>query len=68
MLKIDRDDIDNEDLAKTFFDKGYYNPVSIKNSSDLVGGEEVIAVGNPLIPNTSSGMTIESVITGLTYL
>ncbi len=58
VLKIERDNISNDDLAEIFFDSGYYNSVTVGDSLDLVGGEEVIAVGNPLIPNTTTGMTI----------
>ena len=58
VLKIERDNITNDELAEIFFDSGYYNSVTVGDSLDLVGGEEVIAVGNPLIPNTTSGMTI----------
>jgi len=57
VLKIERENI-SEELASIFFDSGYYNEVTLGNSSDLVGGEQVIAVGNPLIPNTSSDMNI----------
>ncbi len=57
VLKIERDNISPE-LAEIFFDSGNYFEASLGNSSDLVGGEEVVAVGNPLIPNTSSGMTL----------
>ena len=47
-MKIERENI-SEELASIFFDSGYYNEVTLGNSSDLVGGEQVIAVGNPLI-------------------
>ncbi len=57
ILKVERDNISSE-LAEVFFDSGNYFEASIGNSSDLVGGEEVIAVGNPLIPNLRSDMTI----------
>ena len=58
VLKIERNNISNN-LASILFDSGYYNEVSLGNSTDLVGGEEVIAVGNPLLPNTSSGMNVK---------
>lgn len=57
VLKVERDNISSE-LASIFFDSGYYSQATIGDSIDLVGGEEVIAVGNPLIPNVSNGMTI----------
>lgn len=57
VLKIERDNISPE-LAEIFFDSGNFFEASLGNSTDLVGGEEVIAVGNPLIPNTTSGMTM----------
>ena len=57
VLKIERENI-SEELATIFFDSGNYFEASLGNSSDLVGGEDVIAVGNPLIPNTTSGMTL----------
>ena len=50
VLKIERENISQE-LASIFFDSGYYNEVTVGNSLDIVGGEQVIAVGNPLIPN-----------------
>ena len=49
VLKIERENISQE-LASIFFDSGYYNEVTVGDSTDLVGGEQVIAVGNPLIP------------------
>lgn len=49
VLKIERENISQE-LASIFFDSGYYNKVTVGDSTDLVGGEQVIAVGNPLIP------------------
>lgn len=58
VLKIERENLSSE-LANIFFDSGYYEEVNVGDSSSVVGGEEVIAVGNPLIPNTTSGMTIE---------
>ena len=58
VLKIERKNLSSS-LAEIFFDSGYYNAATIGNSLDLAGGEEVIAVGNPLIANTYSGMTIE---------
>lgn len=58
VLKIDRDDL-SDSLAKTFFDSGYYFEANVGDSSKLVGGEEVIAVGNPLMANTSGLSTIE---------
>ncbi|MBR3885466.1 MAG: trypsin-like peptidase domain-containing protein [Clostridia bacterium] len=58
VLKIERNNISNN-LASILFDSGYYNEVSLGYSTDLVGGEEVIAVGNPLLPNTSSGMKVK---------
>ncbi len=58
VLKIDRSNISTR-LAEIFFDSGYYDDATIGNSLNLVGGEEVVAVGNPLIPNTYSGMTLE---------
>lgn len=57
VLKIERENI-SEELAEIFFDSGNFFEVSLGNSTDLVGGEEVIAVGNPLIPNTGSNMTL----------
>lgn len=58
VLKIDRNNI-SEALAGIFFDSGNFSEVTIGDSSALVGGEEVIAVGNPLIPNTYKGMTLQ---------
>ena len=49
VLKIERENISQE-LASIFFDSGYYNEVTVGDSTDLVGVEQVIAVGNPLIP------------------
>ena len=60
VLKIERENIENEELAEIFFgtkeNPSDYSAVTVGNSSDLVGGEEVIAVGNPLLPDTS-GLT-----------
>lgn len=53
VLKIDRNNISSE-LAGIFFDSGYYSEASIGNSLKIVGGEEVIAVGNPLIIDEES--------------
>ena len=58
VLKIERENISSS-LAEIFFDSGYYDAASLGNSVKLVGGEEVIAVGNPLIANTYSGMTLK---------
>lgn len=58
VLKIDRNDL-SDNLAKIFFDSGYYFESQIGDSSKLVGGEEVIAVGNPLMANTSGLTTVE---------
>lgn len=58
VLKIDRKDL-SEELATIFFDSGYYYEAEIGDSSTLVGGEGVIAVGNPLMANTYDGMTLE---------
>lgn len=58
VLKIDRNDL-SDSLAKTFFDSGYYFEANVGDSSKLVGGEEVIAVGNPLMANTSGLSTID---------
>lgn len=58
VLKIERENLSNE-LAALFFDSNYYVPASIGDSSTIVGGEDVIAVGNPLIPDTSGAQTIE---------
>lgn len=57
ILKIDRDNLSSE-LANIFFDSGNFNEASIGDSTSLVGGEEIIAMGNPLIPNTQEGMTL----------
>lgn len=59
ILKIERGNQTSTEMAEIFFDSGYYEPAAIGNSNDLVGGEDIIAVGNPLIANTSSGMTLE---------
>lgn len=58
VLKIERKNLSSK-LADIFFDSGYYDSVEVGNSLHLIGGEEVIAVGNPLIANTYSGMTLE---------
>ena len=58
VLKIEREDL-SEEVAKLFFDSNYYVPAQIGDSSTIIGGEDVIAVGNPLIPETYSGMKIE---------
>ena len=57
VLKIERENL-SEELAEIFFDSGNYNAATLGDSTELVGGEEVIAVGNPLFPKTQSGMTI----------
>ena len=59
VLKIERDNISSEYLAEVFFDSGHYNEAVFGDSLDLVGGEEILAVGNPLIPNTQTGMNLE---------
>lgn len=58
ILKIDRNDL-SEALATTFFDSGYYFEAQIGDSSKLSGGEDVIAVGNPLLAKTSDNMTLK---------
>lgn len=58
VLKIERENISSH-LASVFFDSGYYSEVATGNSTKLVGGEDVIAVGNPLIPNVYDGMTLK---------
>lgn len=58
ILKIERGNISNE-LATLFFDSNYYVPATLGDSSTIIGGEDVIAVGNPLIPDTSGAETIE---------
>ncbi len=57
VLKIERDTLE-DDVAKLFFDSEYYVPATLGDSTTIIGGEDVIAVGNPLIPETYSGMTI----------
>ena len=57
VLKIERDNISSE-LASIFFDSGNFEEAVPGDSTNLVGGEEVIAVGNPLIPNIQTGMTL----------
>lgn len=57
VLKVERENLTTE-MAKVFFDSGNYAEVKVGDSSKLVGGEEIIAVGNPLIAKTSDGMTL----------
>lgn len=57
VLKIERADQD-EDVAELLFDSEYYVPATIGDSMTIIGGEDVIAVGNPLIAETYQGMTI----------
>lgn len=59
VLKIERKNQSSQALADVFFESGNYEPATIGDSAELVGGEDVIAVGNPLIANTTSGMTLE---------
>ena len=58
ILKIERENLSTE-LAELFFDSNYYVPATLGDSSTIVGGEDVIAVGNPLIPDTSDAVTVE---------
>lgn len=58
VLKIERSK-QNATVSEIFFDSGNYEPATLGDSNELVGGEDIIAVGNPLIANTSSGMTLE---------
>lgn len=53
VLKIERTNL-SKTLAEIFFDSGDYEAVTIGDSTELVGGEEIIAVGNPLLPNLST--------------
>lgn len=53
VLKIDRNDLSSE-LAEIFFDSGDYEPAKLGDSTSLKGGENIIAVGNPLLPNTNT--------------
>lgn len=57
VLKIERKNLSTE-TAELFFDSNYFVPASIGDSSTIVGGEDVIAVGNPLIPDTTGKETI----------
>lgn len=62
VLKVERSNQDSEAVANIFFgtDKaGSFVPASLEDSAGLNEGREVIAVGNPLIANTYSGMTLE---------
>ena len=58
ILKIERENLSTE-LAELFFDSNYYVPATLGDSSTIVGGEDVIAVGNPLIPDTSDAVTVD---------
>lgn len=53
VLKIERTNL-SKTLAEIFFDSGDFEAVTIGDSTELVGGEEIIAVGNPLLPNSST--------------
>ena len=53
VLKIERKNL-TEELADIFFESGNYHSAEIGNSLDIVGGEDIIAVGNPIIPNIPS--------------
>lgn len=57
VLKIERKNLSTE-TAELFFDSNYFVPANIGDSSTIVGGEDVIAVGNPLIPDTTGSETI----------
>lgn len=66
ILKIDRNDLSSE-LAEIFFDSGDYEPAKLGDSISLKGGEEVIAVGNPLLPNTNTEQEwIDSLVLSIT--
>lgn len=58
VLKVERKNL-NEQVAAMFFDSNNYVPASLGDSSVIAGGEDVIAVGNPLIPDTTDVETIE---------
>lgn len=62
ILKVERSKQDSQAVANIFFgtsEIGSFVPASIGDSTNLNEGREVIAVGNPLIANTYSGMTLE---------
>lgn len=62
ILKVERSKQDSQAVANIFFgtDKaGSFVPASIGDSTNINVGEEIIAVGNPLIANTYDGMTLQ---------
>ena len=56
VLKIVRDE---SEVSEIFFDSNYYIPATIGDSSAIVGGEDVIAVGNPMLPDSSESASRE---------
>ena len=57
VLKIERDDLSSE-MAEVLFASGSYYQATIRESTSLSEGEKIIAVGNPLIANVTSDMTM----------
>ncbi len=58
VLKVDRNNL-SESLAELIFDSGYYKPATLGDSSAVLAGESVIAVGNPLLADTTNASTAE---------
>lgn len=61
VLKIERTNQTSSDVADVLFESGYYAEAKIGDSSALIGGEDIIAVGNPLLANTNDGMTFSEI-------